>query len=63
MNCKTMVGEITVLNNHIPLIGVIEPGIIKVVGNDKKERFFPVKSGFLEIREGNEARALVEEQL
>jgi F0F1-type ATP synthase epsilon subunit len=60
-NCKTLVGEITVLNGHEPLIEVITEGVIKVVDNDKQERYFPVKSGFLEVRYPNQLSSIVEE--
>ena len=61
LNCKTMMGEITILDNHETFIGVITAGIIKVVDDNKKEHFFPVKSGFLEVKPGNEARCIVEQ--
>jgi len=61
LNCKTMMGEITILNNHETFIGVITAGIIKVVEKNKKEHFFPVKSGFLEVKPDNEARCIVEQ--
>ena len=53
-------GEITVLNNHETLITVLSAGIIKIIDSAKKEHFFPIKSGFLEVRPGNEARCIVE---
>jgi F0F1-type ATP synthase epsilon subunit len=56
-----MMGEITILDNHETFIGVITAGIIKVVDNNKKEHFFPVKSGFLEVKSDNEARCIVEQ--
>lgn len=61
LNCKTVTGEITVLDNHETLITTLSAGVIKIVDNQNKEHFFPVKSGFLEVREGNEARCIVEE--
>jgi len=65
LNCKTVMGEITVLDNHETFIGVLAAGVIKVVENPpaggKKEHFFPVKSGFLEVKEGNEVRCIVEQ--
>lgn len=61
LNCKTAVGEITVLNNHIPLIGVLREGVMRIVDEEEKEHFFPVKSGFLEVRSNNEVRSIVEE--
>ncbi|HQK64011.1 MAG TPA: F0F1 ATP synthase subunit epsilon [Candidatus Staskawiczbacteria bacterium] len=60
LNCKTAVGEITVLDNHHPLIGILTEGAMKVVASEK-EHFFDVKSGFIEVRHGNEVRCLVDE--
>jgi len=60
LNCKTAVGEITVLDNHLPLIGILTKGAMKVVA-DGKETFFDVKSGFIEVRHGNEVRCLIDE--
>ena len=60
LNCKTMVGEITVLDNHETYIGVLKSGVAKVVDEQNQEHFFEINSGFLEVREGNEVRCLVE---
>ncbi len=60
LNCKTAMGEITVLDNHETFIGVLRPGVAKVVDSAMKEHFFEVTSGFLEVREGNEVRCLVD---
>ena len=60
LNCKTMTGEITVLDNHETFIGVLTPGVAKVIDTAKKEYFFEIKSGFLEVRENNEIRCLVD---
>jgi len=76
LNCKTVMGEITVLDNHETLITVLSAGAIKIIatspvgeaslapkGRDvqEKEYFFPINSGFLEVKEGNEARVLVQD--
>jgi len=61
LNCKTMTGEITVLDNHETLITVLSAGAIKITDEQGKEHFFPVKAGFLEVREGNEVRCIVEQ--
>lgn len=53
-------GEITVLDNHEPLIGVLTPGVMKVVDDGNKENFFEVKNGFLEVKEGNQVRCIVD---
>ena len=61
LNCKTVMGEITVLDNHETLITVLSAGIIKIIDENKKEHFFPIKSGFLEIKPGNEVRCIIEQ--
>lgn len=61
LNCKTTMGEITVLDNHETLITVLAEGLIKVIDETKKEQFFPIKSGFLEVKPGNEVRCIVEQ--
>ena len=60
LNCKTAMGEITVLDNHETLITVLSAGVIKIVDSNKKEHFFPIKSGFVEVRPGNEVRCIIE---
>lgn len=61
LNCKTPMGEITVLDNHEPLISALSAGQVKVVDKNNKERFFQIKSGFLEVKPNNEARCIVQE--
>ena len=58
--CKTTTGEITVLDKHEPLISVLASGVIRVVDSEKKEHYFDIKSGFLEVRHGSEVRCLVD---
>ncbi len=60
LNCKTAMGEITVLDNHETYIGVLTKGVMKVLDQQKKEHFFEINSGFLEVRQGNEVRCMVE---
>jgi len=60
LNVKTVMGEITVLDNHETLITVLASGVVKVVDENKKEQFFEITSGFLEVRPNNEVRCIVE---
>ena len=60
LNCQTMVGEITVLDNHETYIGVLTTGVMKILDSAKKEYFLPVRSGFLEVRPGSKVRCIVE---
>ena len=59
LNCKTVTGEITILDNHETYITVLAPGPMRVKDKDGKEHFFEITSGFLEVREGNEVRCIV----
>ena len=61
LNCQTDMGEITILNNHEALISVLSPGMIKIIDESKKEKFFQISSGFLEVKTGNEVRCIVEQ--
>jgi len=63
LNCKTVMGEITILDHHETLITVLSAGIVKVVDEAKKEHFFEINSGFLEVKPGNEVRCIVEQQI
>ncbi len=62
INCKTAAGEITILDHHLPLISVLEKGTVKIVDLAKQEHFIPVVAGFIEVRDGNEARFLVDQE-
>jgi len=71
LNCKTIMGEITVLNNHEPLITVLSAGVIRIkaaspageasLAQNGREQFFPIKSGFLEVKSDNEVRCIIEQ--
>jgi len=61
LNCKTTMGEITVLDNHETFIGVLKEGVMKIIDRKKQDCFFEIKSGFLEVRENNEVRCIVEQ--
>lgn len=61
VNCKTSSGEITVLDHHRPLISVLSQGVVKVTDAEQKDHYFEVSSGFLEVRDSNDMRILVEE--
>jgi len=60
LNCQTTTGEITVLDHHEPLITVLSAGVIRIIDEKEKERFFEVKSGFMEVKPDSEVRCIVE---
>lgn len=57
---ETALGEITVLNNHLPLISTLAGPHIKLVDKNEKEVIIDIVSGFLEIRPESEVVAIVE---
>jgi len=61
VNCKTAMGEITVLAHHRPLISVLMPGTVKVTDVAKQEHYFPVQSGFLEVNAMNQVKIIADE--
>jgi F0F1-type ATP synthase epsilon subunit len=60
VNCKTTMGEITILNNHQPLISVLAKGVIKIIDEQNKEHYIDAESGFLTVLEGNNVRILID---
>ena len=62
LTCNTSLGEITVLNNHEPLISDIKEGTIKIIEKNDKLKYMQVKEGFIEINSSNEIRCIVEEK-
>jgi len=60
LNCQTAAGEITVLDQHEALISILTAGVIRIIDENKKEQFFEVKSGFMEVKPNSEVRCIVE---
>jgi len=42
-------GEITILPNHIPLVSVLEPGVIEVIKSNGEREVMSVSGGFIEV--------------
>ena len=59
VNVKTTSGEITVLDHHLPLITVRAKGQLVVTDASGKETVIHTESGFLEVKDGNQAVALI----
>jgi len=45
----TKEGEITVLPNHIPLVGVLLPGVVELLKRDGEKEIISVSGGFVEV--------------
>ncbi len=50
LTVATKTGEITVLPHHRPLIASLKPGSARIVDMNGNEKFFEIKSGFLEVK-------------
>lgn len=59
VNVKTTSGEITILDHHLPLITVLDKGQLVVKDTAGKESVIHTESGFLEVKDGNSAVALI----
>lgn len=59
INARTTSGEITVLDHHLPLITVLTKGRLVVTDMQGNTKIIPTTSGFLEVKEGNTASALI----
>lgn len=67
LTAKTAVGELTILDNHIPLMVSLISGLLRIGktdtrgGNNDVETTFQIRSGFLEVRPKGEIIVLAEE--
>lgn len=60
LNVNTKSGEITILNNHRPLISVLEKGIAKIGLLDNTRQELEISSGFLEMDDKNNLSILID---
>ncbi|MFA5184841.1 MAG: ATP synthase F1 subunit epsilon [Patescibacteria group bacterium] len=49
VSVPTTTGEITVLPNHIPLVSILQPGVIEVKRLDDVREIMSVSGGFIEV--------------
>lgn len=59
---KTVTGEITILENHIPLISELASGILVALEPSGKRLEFKIERGFLEVRSQSHVVILVQAQ-
>lgn len=52
LTVPTRQGEITILPNHIPLVSILEPGVVELVKPDNSRYDLAVSGGFLEVMTG-----------
>lgn len=59
-NLKTKAGEITILDNHRPLVALLEKGEAKIKRTDGSEAKIAINSGFLEMSHDNMLTLLID---
>ena len=59
VNLRTTSGEITVLDNHRPLITELKKGKASITKKSGEKLNFDIESGFLEVGEKNQASLLI----
>jgi len=48
---RTADGDITFLAGHSPLVGTVEPGLVRVVGEEAEEQRIAVHGGFVQVEQ------------
>ena len=59
-NVKTRAGEITILDNHRPLITLLEKGTARIIDEAHQTHEVPITSGFLELTPEHVLNVLVD---
>lgn len=59
---RTPMGEITVLDKHIPLISILNGPSVDVIDKNGEKTIIHISSGFLEVRPESETIILAEEK-
>ena len=60
LNIKTQSGEITILENHRPLITLLKKGIAVITDDKNQKTELEINSGFLEIAPENKINVLID---
>ena len=60
VSLPTPLGEITVLDHHIPLVSIVSPGEIRCAFPNEAIRTFPFRGGILEIQPDSKAIILAQ---
>lgn len=60
VNLKTQAGELTIMDNHRPLVSLLAKGEASILRNDGKEELISINSGFLEMSPQNTLTLLVD---
>jgi F0F1-type ATP synthase epsilon subunit len=59
-NAKALDGEITVLDNHRPLITILKKGAAVIIEKNDSQKKIEINSGFLEMNSQNRLNVLID---
>jgi F0F1-type ATP synthase epsilon subunit len=59
-NIKTLAGEITILDNHEPIISMFDKGAVSIIDRRDERKYMEINAGFLEMTPENELNVLTE---
>lgn len=59
LNIPTQSGEITVLDNHRPLISVLKSGLATITEINNEQKELEINGGFLEVDDNNHLNVLI----
>lgn len=51
VTCRTAGGDIAFLADHMPYLGVLEPGLVRVIAEGGAEERFAAHGGFVEVHD------------
>ncbi len=60
LNIKTKSGEITILENHRPLISLLKSGRAVITDQSRQSKELEINSGFLEVAPRNRLNVLID---
>ena len=55
VSARTVDGDIGILANHIPLLGVLVPGVVSIKGADGSKTVFNMAGGFISVNKNRVA--------
>ena len=55
VSARTVDGDIGILANHIPLLGVLVPGVVSIKGADGSKTDFNMAGGFISVNKNRVA--------
>lgn len=59
VSLNTELGEITVLPHHMPVVGIVKPGEVRITEGEV-EHHLATAGGYVQVREGNEVVLLAD---